>query len=1282
MIKNLCFSLWLTFLCLFTTSVFGQDVSYKLVKDIAELSAGDEIVIVGKNNSSFYYLNSQSTNNRSAILVPVNDETISSSTIQTFVLGKNGNNWTIKDESSANLGYLYAASSSNNYLKTEANLSNNSTWNIVINNDGIVTAKSQGTYTRNLLKYNAGSLLFACYSSGQNPIYFYKKIQSSTEPTFTQPTALASFSHYIERGPSVVQSFLLKGSNLDGSSVELLAANGFEISENESEGFSTELSLNAEATINKTIYVRFNGDSVGEVSSSISVDGGGATLSIPVRGEVIALPNAPSIINTEGLSAVYNQSFFHQIQFTGTNVTFEITAGALPTGLSLNETSGIISGQSTVIGDALFDITATDSFGQSVVESFVINTIKANQTFANLVNQNVVVGDDAILLPTATEQNTTIVYTSSDDAVVRVEENRLIVVGFGEAEITATAQETAFYNTAEATFMVTVAKKNYINLGLVNVTKAIGEVVELPAINTEGEAIVYSSANEDVATVEANVLTFVGAGNTTITAVVAETSVYYGLTTMFNVVVNKRNQTIVELPNLVNNIGDVVELPVTTTEGEVIVYSSANENIAIVEANILTFVGIGRTTITAKGLETPIFNAVQKTFGIVSKDPNAIVYTGQGSFIKVNSLEDVTDGYYVVASETGAFLMTNKLTSNYLVNANSGVVNNLIVNPDINNVWIINTDGNAKTIYNEVIEKYVGWTSDNAVSLSDAIDNKYRWVFTYTNNKFNVNNVAAPVRQLSYNSGSPRFAAYANANQQELQLYKLVTVWNGETWSLGLPTATIDAVLTADPIESFTAKKVFVANANVVVPTGVTITVENNLEVFAGASITFENGSYFLQNSEKQNIGQVTYKVTSVPMHRNDMSQWSSPVAGQQIRSFSPETLFNRFWSYDEATTQYTPILSSDTDASTFQVGKGYAVRVKNTLATETIAEHEGVFTGRLNNGNISINVTKDQFGYNLIGNPYPSNLKLHGEDGFFAQNPTVEQIFIWTPHFRIGTESYGNNYITVTKTDVTGPVDLQELNVISAGQGFFVQVSEPSTIVFNNAMRVGEDSRFFRLQSADKFAISLLKNQVKVNTTAVGYFTEATAGVDHQMDAKSIETGETKIYSLIADEAYSIQARNFDYNDRVRLGYKTNQDGELTIALERNSGIFTEQQIYLLDRTLNVIHDLSAGDYLFRTTSGQFDNRFEIVYVNRNLGTTDLKSKDVVVYQQAEQLVVQSTKELIYTIVVNDALGRVVTQFNKINAKAKNISLAKGVYFIVIELENGIKVSKKVLIK
>jgi hypothetical protein len=83
-------------------------------------------------------------------------------------------------------GYLYAASSSDNYLRTESTLSNNSSWKVSIASDGTATIVAQGTYTNNHIRYNQDSHLFSSYpssSTGTRMTCIYKYADVELIPT-------------------------------------------------------------------------------------------------------------------------------------------------------------------------------------------------------------------------------------------------------------------------------------------------------------------------------------------------------------------------------------------------------------------------------------------------------------------------------------------------------------------------------------------------------------------------------------------------------------------------------------------------------------------------------------------------------------------------------------------------------------------------------------------------------------------------------------------------------------------------------------------------------------------------------------------------------------------------------------------------------------------------------------------------------------------------------------------------------------------------------------------
>lgn len=145
---------------------------WALVTDASTLAVGDQIVIVA-SGSTFALSTQQKTNNRGqAAVVKSNSEVTFGADVQILTLraGTKTNTWALD----AGTGYLYAASSSDNNMKTQKKLNDNGSWVITITADGVAELQAQGTNTINIMRYNEVSGLFSCYASGQKDISIYK----------------------------------------------------------------------------------------------------------------------------------------------------------------------------------------------------------------------------------------------------------------------------------------------------------------------------------------------------------------------------------------------------------------------------------------------------------------------------------------------------------------------------------------------------------------------------------------------------------------------------------------------------------------------------------------------------------------------------------------------------------------------------------------------------------------------------------------------------------------------------------------------------------------------------------------------------------------------------------------------------------------------------------------------------------------------------------------------------------------------------------------------------
>ena len=174
--------------------------AWTLVTDASTLAVGDEIVIVAPEAN--YAMGADKGNNRNAAGVSKSGNTVEINDdvqIITLQAGNKSNTFAFYTGS----GYLYAASSSNNYLKTKNTLDDNGSWSISIASDGLATITANGSYTRNTMRFNPNndSPLFSCYASTQTLgtlVSIYKHVGANEgggeTPEPEQPKTLVSIA--------------------------------------------------------------------------------------------------------------------------------------------------------------------------------------------------------------------------------------------------------------------------------------------------------------------------------------------------------------------------------------------------------------------------------------------------------------------------------------------------------------------------------------------------------------------------------------------------------------------------------------------------------------------------------------------------------------------------------------------------------------------------------------------------------------------------------------------------------------------------------------------------------------------------------------------------------------------------------------------------------------------------------------------------------------------------------------------------------------------------------
>ena len=513
------------------------------------------------------------------------------------------------------------------------------------------------------------------------------------------------------------------------------------------------------------------------------------------------------------------------------------------------------------------------------------------------------------------------------------------------------------------------------------------------------------------------------------------------------------------------------------------------------------------------------------------------------------------------------------------------------------------------------------------------------------------------------------------------------STWSGSpaVWSPAAPTSIDAAVIAANYSESasLTACTLTVNNnAVVTIPAGTNLNVQGVVNVVSG-SMALANTANLNQVHDVTNTGNISVTCTTTPLKRLDYVLWSAPVTGQQLQSFSPGTLADRFYTYNSSSNLYESIASPST--TNFIEGNGYLIRVPNTHSTSATALSR-TFTGVPNNGNVNLSVTNGT--WNAIGNPYPSTIDA---DEFITANGLTDALYFWRKTNNATTTSYATYTLAGgagTASNTGGNSSLVPDETISIGQGFLAKATS-STLSFTNAMRNGDVStQFFRPNSIERSRVwlNLFDTDGFKNQMLIAYLPSATNGVDEAIDGRFYENDiPTQLSSLINGEEFAVQGRApFTVSDIVPLGFRVETTGNYSVAIDHVDGLFADgQEVFLKDNFTNTVHNLTNAPYNFVASTGTTNARFEIVFES-NLATENpvLNENTVIIYKQNQDIVVNTGKIEMKNVQVYDIQGRLLVQQKDVNASTSKLSVGTTNQVLIVKVtskDNSV-VTKKVI--
>jgi predicted RNA-binding protein with TRAM domain len=449
--------------------------------------------------------------------------------------------------------------------------------------------------------------------------------------------------------------------------------------------------------------------------------------------------------------------------------------------------------------------------------------------------------------------------------------------------------------------------------------------------------------------------------------------------------------------------------------------------------------------------------------------------------------------------------------------------------------------------------------------------------------------------------------------------------WNSSgNWCGGVPSSSASVTIPSGvtvTVDAGTTVADLTVNGTLIISTGKTLSVNGALTNTGTIRLESDGttSGQLMQGSTALASGDGTCEYTRVmplvpntapgiPTNMNRSYYFGSPVASAYSSgSYQPVSISTglsgsnnaslNLFNYNEVSNQFTNLITTGAVASNASLapGTGYAL-ISSPLINGGTYFGQATVTGKyFMNGNISVNVTKTGTnGYNLLSNPYPSNLKW---SDVLSSNVTIQGdvATYWV-------RTFDNQLGMIFKEFVVNGANGQgvgtggQTNIIAPGQAFWVKVGASGTYTFNNGMRTTDAATNSYTASVNRIMRFNLANSTNgVDDIAVYLNENSSLGVDAFDAEKRIPSSAVhQLYTLEGTTKLAINGfNNALAKDTVLLGMQIPTAGTYTINASQIDATI-EEDVFLEDKITGAYQNLkTTPSYSFTSTQGTFNNRF-----------------------------------------------------------------------------------------
>lgn len=350
----------------------------------------------------------------------------------------------------------------------------------------------------------------------------------------------------------------------------------------------------------------------------------------------------------------------------------------------------------------------------------------------------------------------------------------------------------------------------------------------------------------------------------------------------------------------------------------------------------------------------------------------------------------------------------------------------------------------------------------------------------------------------------------------------------------------------------------------------------------------------------------------------DDTLEFDVTGPGGKSNGFSVNTFTNNASAFKLDETNNTWSGYSHANDS-IELGKGAAFYIMNRKgqpleqwgAAFPFATRINLFGG-FRSGQIKTNISKNGGGWNLISNPYPSNISISA-----SKSPNKN----WK---NVGASIYyydkkNKSYITYNRAN--GAKTGKMTSVIPMGSAFIIQADvtkDSNFVVFEEGMKTDElpssdnsNPHFFEIDTfVNRFGITLTnRNRGRSEEDQVvflfGNDVNSTDLYDRNYDTRDFPSDVVNL-AILSDDNYKLAISSYplapkEYENQVfPLSFKTQDTGIFSLQYDLIGKMDEGIEVWLKDKSLNQIFPIYQTPYFFKvknknTTST--DNRFELIF-------------------------------------------------------------------------------------